>query len=92
MRINNIFSGFDEIISGVRQGSMVGLTFFNVLLDDFFYYFENETVHNIADDNTLSCFAKTINGLIIFLKVESEVAIKWIYKNKMIINPENSYQ
>ena len=92
MRINNISSGFDEIISGVCQGSMVGLTSFNIFLDDFFYYFENETVHNIADYNTLSYFAKTINGLIIFLKVESEVAIKWIYKNKMIINPENSYQ
>lgn len=92
MTINNISSGFDEIISGVPQGSMVGLTSFNVFLDDFFHYFENEAVHNIADDNTLSCFAETINGLIILLQVESEVAIKWIYKNKMIINLENSYQ
>ena len=71
---------------------MVGLTSFNVFLDDFFYYFENEAVHNIADDNTLPCFAKTINGPIILLKVESDIAMKWIYKNKMNINHENSYQ
>ena len=37
-----------------------------------------------------SCFAKTINALIILLIVEYEVAIKWTSKNKMIINPENS--
>ena len=80
VRINNIYS-FEEIISGVPQGSIVGPI-------DFFYDIENASVHNFADDNTLSCFAKTVKDLINVLKEESEVAMNWLSSNKMIVNPD----
>ena len=35
--INNIYSGFEEIISEVPQGSTVGPILFNASLNDFFY-------------------------------------------------------
>ena len=88
VRINNIYSGFEEIISGVPQGSIVGPILFNAFLNDFFYDIENASVHNFADDNTLSCFAKTVKDLINVLKEESEVAINWFSSNKMIVNPD----
>ena len=59
VRINNIYCGFEEIISGVPQGSIVGPILFNAFLNDFFHDIENASVHSFADDNTLSCFAKT---------------------------------
>ena len=34
-RINNIYNGFEEIISGVPKGSMAGLFLFNAFLNDF---------------------------------------------------------
>ena len=37
MRINNIYSSFEEIISGVPQGSVVGPILLNAFLNDFFY-------------------------------------------------------
>ena len=77
MRINNIYSGFEEIISGVPQGSIVGPILFNAFLNDFFYNIENASVHNLTDDNTLSCFAKRVKDQINILKEESEVAINW---------------
>ena len=86
MRINHIYSGFEEIISRVPQGSIVGSILFNTFLN-FFYDIENATVHNFADDTTLSCFAKTVRDLINILKEESEVALNWFSSNKMIINP-----
>ena len=43
--------------------------------------------HNFADDNTLSCFAKTIENLISILESESEIAINWFKSNNMIVNP-----
>ena len=58
---------------------------FNAFLNDFFYDIENASVHNFADDNTLSCFAKTVKDLINVLK---EVAINWFSSNKMIVNPD----
>ena len=86
MRINNTYSGFEEIISGVPQGSIVGRILFNAFLNDFFYDIENASVHNFVDDNTLSCFAKTVKDLINVLKQESEVVINWFFSNEEIVN------
>ena len=36
--VNNIKSTFEEIISGVPQGSSVGSTLFNIFSNDFFYF------------------------------------------------------
>ena len=49
---------------------------------------ENASVHNFADDNTLSRFAKTVKVLINILKEESEFAINWFSSNEMIVNPD----
>ena len=89
VRINNIYSGFEEIIAGVLQGSIVGSILFSAFLNDFFYDIENASVHNFDDDNTLSCFAKTIEDLIHILEGESEeTAINWFSVNKLIVNPD----
>ena len=87
-RENNIHSGFEEIISGVPQGSIVGPILIKAFLNYFFYDIENASVHNSGDDNTLSCFAKTVKGLINLLKEESEVEINCFSSNKIIINPD----
>ena len=50
MGINNIYIGFEEIISGVPEGSIVGPILFKAFLNDFFYDIENVSVHNF--DNT----------------------------------------
>ena len=44
------------------------------------------SVHNFADDNTLSSFAKSVTLLVEILTTESQNAIKWFSKNKMIVN------
>ena len=89
MRTNNIYRGFEEIISGVPQGSIVGPILFNAFLNDFFYHIENTSVHNFADDNnTLSCFCKTVKDLINVLKKESEVAVNSFSSNEIIANPD----
>ena len=88
VRINNTCSKFDDIISGVPQGSIVGPILFNCFFNDFFYFIKQATVHNFADDNTLSAFAYSIQELIKILESESEIAIKWFKDNKMIVNPD----
>ena len=64
VRINNIYSGFEKIISGVPQGSIVGPNLFNAFLNNFFYDIEIASVHNFADYNTLPWFVKTVKDLI----------------------------
>ena len=59
------------------------MPFFN----DFLYFIEKASVHNFADDNTLSTFEETIQNLIAFLETESNTAIEWFQNNKMMVNP-----
>ena len=76
VRINNVTSDFETIISGVPQGSIVDPILFNCFFNDFFYFIEKASVHNFADDNTLSMFEETIQNLIALLETESNTAIE----------------
>ena len=75
VRINNINSSFNYIISGVPQGSVVGPILFNAFFNDFFFFMQHATVYNFADDNTLSSFAETFVRLKEILESESKCAI-----------------
>ena len=68
MRINNISSDFEEIVSGVPQGSMIRPILFIAFLNSLFYFIENVTAHNFSDDNNLSCFSDDNNLCLVLLK------------------------
>ena len=83
--INNILSEFNEVISGVPQGSIVGPMFFNCFFNAFYYFVKNANVHNFADNNKLTTFAQNVGILISVLESESNIAINWFETNKMIV-------
>ena len=66
---NKIYSGFEKIISGVPQSSIVGPIMFNAFLNDLFRYTENRSAHNFTDNTTLSWFPKKHNDPINLLTI-----------------------
>ena len=60
-----------NIISGAPQESTVGPILFNLLINDLFHIIKKASTFNFADDNTLSAFSKTIEGLFHILQSES---------------------
>ena len=86
--INDKKSDFQKIISGDPQGSITGPILFNFSINDLFFFVSSVSMHNFADDNSLSAAAKTVTELKIILQPESDVIINWFKKNKMIVNRE----
>ena len=62
--------------------------FFKLSINDLFFFVSEVSLHNFANSNTLSVFAKTILELIDVLQSESEIVIDLFKNNKMIVNPD----
>ena len=45
-------------------------------------------MHNFVDDNTLPVWVETLSKIIDTLESESNTAIDWFTKNKIIVNPD----
>ena len=52
-KINNEYRVFQTPLSRVLQKSMIGPIFFNILINDLFYWVKNSELHNSADDSTI---------------------------------------
>ena len=61
---------------------------FSLSKNDLFLFILIASVHNFADDSTLSAFGENVSKLINILQGESEVITDWFKKNQMIVNPD----
>ena len=86
--INNVHSIFLELISGVPQGSFLGSLLFNTFLNDLYMFITKASLHNYADDNTLSVYSSLLNSLIDIPTKESQTTIDWLKASHMIVNPK----
>ena len=84
----NIKIYIENTIMGVPQGSILGPLLSNLSINDLLFFILIASVHDFADDNTLSAFAETVSKLINILQSDSEVITDWLKKNQMIVNPD----
>ena len=90
VNIENFYSDFLTLLSGVPQRSIWGPILFNLFLNDLIATLKMSVLYNFVDSSTMSTASKNMNNLIYTLEKESEIAAEWFNQNKMIVNPDKS--
>ena len=83
-KVNNSFSTWKELLTGVPQGSVLGPILFNIYLNDLF--FQLVDVCNFADDTTLYACDTKLDNVLNQLEDNAHTAILWFENNYMKLN------
>ena len=87
-KVNNEFSDWANILFGIPQGSILGPLLFNIYINDIFYFLQEDTIANFADDTTPYCTKSTYEELIGNLQIDCDILIDWFHQNFFKLNAE----
>ena len=85
-KIGSIYSDWEDIISGVPQGSILGPLLFNIFLCDLFLEDENNYFANYADDTTPYSVGSTTTEVLENLSGITKKLFTWFANNQMKAN------
>ena len=89
--INGSFRSWNEVITGVPQGSVLGPLLFNIFLNDIFLFISKCRLCNYADDNSLYKSGKNMQKIKKDLEMDFMILQKWFHENHMVLNPDKCH-
>ena len=90
-KIGSIYSDWEDIISGVPQGSILGPLLFNIFLCDLFLEDENNYFANYADDTTPYSVGSTTTEVLENLSGITKKLFTWFANNQMKANDDKCH-
>ena len=89
--VNNSYSSWSELKTGVPQGAILGPLLFNIYLNDIFFFVDKSDITNYADDNTPYATESNIDELLITLKNDTDTLLKWFDDNYFKANDDKCH-
>ena len=90
-KIGYSYSDWEDITSGVPQGSILGPLLFNISLCDLFLEDENNYFANYADDTTPYYFGSTTTEVLDNLSCLTKKLFSWFANNQMKANDDKCH-
>ena len=91
VKINSSFSEYNNVESGVPQGSISGPLFFNIFICDPFFDDIDIDLANYADDTTTYAYDLEIDKVIESLEKNIDKLFHWFSDNFLKANPDKCH-
>ena len=91
IKVENVFNKWQNIETGVPQGSTLGPLLFNIFVCDLFLILDNTYFASYADDNTHYTINQNTDSVTKSLEELSITPLSWFKENKLKLNLDKCY-
>ena len=83
-----MYNSWEELLTGVPQGSVLGPLLVNIYLNDILYLVEYINVCNFADDAAPNSSSYNVNEALTYVEHDSLILLEWFHDNLMTLNAD----
>ena len=90
-KVNGEYSSWEELLTDVPQGSVLGPLLFNIILNDLLYAVENAEIYNFSDDTTPHSRDIYLKEVMMDVEHDNSVVLEWFRDNYLSLNADKCY-